>query len=60
MSLGTVLPSRAVMPLAPKCLEGSSSDSAAQTHRVGRVEMQKKPPPNNQAKNTADVVPCSA
>lgn len=53
------LPSRAVAPLAPKHLEGSSSDSAAQTHRevAGRVEMQK---PNNQAKNIADVVPCSA
>lgn len=53
------LPSRAVAPLAPKRLEGSSSDSAAQTHRevAGRVEMQK---PNNQAKNIADVVPCSA
>lgn len=44
MSLGVVLPSGAVMLLAPKCLEGSSSDSAVQTHRVvaGRVEMQKK------------------
>ena len=38
------LPSRAVVPLAPKRLEGSSSDSAAWTHGevAGRVEMQEK------------------
>lgn len=47
-------------------LEGSSSDSAAQTHGevAGRVEVQKggekKNTSNSQAKNTADVVPCSA
>jgi len=41
-----VLPSRAVVPLVPKRSEGSSSDSAAQTHRevAGSVEVQKKNP----------------
>lgn len=57
---GMALPSRAVVTLAPQHLEGSSSDSAVQTHGEvsGRVKMQKKP--NNQAKNIADVVSCSA
>lgn len=37
------LPSRAVVTLAPQHLEGSSSDSAVQTHGevLGRVKMQK-------------------
>lgn len=39
---GLALPSKAVVPLAPKRLEGSSSDSAVRTHRevARRVEMQ--------------------
>lgn len=38
------LPSKAVVLLAPKRLEGSSSDSAVRTHGevAGRVEMQQK------------------
>lgn len=39
---GLALPGKAVVPLAPKRSEGSSSDSAVRTHRevTGRVEMQ--------------------